>query len=109
MIEMTPIKLDNGIAIGVSVKYPKTTLLSITTQAGYIMCGVLNVEGIDKLHKDRCIVAARVTNVRNFEDMLSATVIEATRQAQILGIIPGLTTGRQALELMLLSYETIAL
>jgi len=40
MIEIIPIRLENGIAIGITVQYPKTTLLSICTKVGYIMCGV---------------------------------------------------------------------
>jgi len=107
MVEMIPIKLDNGTAIGIAVRYPKTTLLSITTDAGYIMCGVLNVEGVDTLHRERRIIAARLTNVKNFDDMLDAIVIEATKQAESLGIIPGITTGKQALELMLLSQQFV--
>jgi uncharacterized protein YunC (DUF1805 family) len=107
MIEMTPIKLDNGIAIGVSVQYPKTTLLSINTDVGYIMCGVLDVEAVDSLHQDRRIVAARLINVRSFEDMLAAKVVKATKQAENLGIIPGKTTGKQALELMLLQQQQV--
>lgn len=101
MIEMIPINLDNGKAIGISVKYPKTTLLSISTEVGYIMCGVLNIEGVDKLHADRDIIAARMTKVKTFDDMLRAKVVEATQEAQKIGIVPKMTTGRQALELML--------
>src|SRR5690554_336087 len=101
MIEVIPIKLENGVAMGISVQYPKTTLLSICTEVGYIMCGVLDVALVDNLHQDRKIVAARMIHVRSFEDLLNATVMEATRQAQEIGIVPGKTTGREALELML--------
>lgn len=101
MIKMTPIKLDNGTAIGISVNYPKTTLLSISTETGYIMCGILDIETVDTLHAERRIIAARLINVRNFEDMLNGTIESATRLALHLGIIPGETTGKQALEIML--------
>ncbi len=40
MMRMVPIPLGDGItALGVEVKLPKTTLLSISTDRGYIMCG----------------------------------------------------------------------
>lgn len=100
MIEIIPIKLDSGTAIGVSVQYPKTTLLSINTDVGYIMCGVLDVETVDTLHEDRRVIAAQLINVKNFADMLDAKVSKATKEALILGIIPGKTSGKEALELM---------
>jgi len=101
MIEIIPIRLENGIAIGITVQYPKTTLLSICTKVGYIMCGVLDIAMVDNLHRDRNIVAARMIHVKSFEDLLNATVLDATIQAQRIGIEPGKTTGREALELML--------
>lgn len=99
MINVVPITIVNGFAIGVSVKYPKTTLLSITTAVGYIMCGVLNIDALDVLHDDRQIIAARVTGVKEIEDLLGARVSEATKKAKEIGIEPGMT-GKEALEKM---------
>lgn len=107
MVEMTPIQLNDGIAIGISISYPKTRLLSITTDVGYIMCGVLNIVGIDSLHAERKIIAARVTGVKSFEDMLKTKVVEATQEAQKLGIIPNISTGEEALGLMLQYSKTL--
>jgi uncharacterized protein YunC (DUF1805 family) len=100
MINVEPLQLENGVAIGVSVSYPKTTLLSIVTTIGYVMCGVLNIEALDKLHKDREIIAARITGVKSFQDLLNEKVVEATVKACSIGICEGMT-GREALNIML--------
>jgi uncharacterized protein YunC (DUF1805 family) len=100
VINVVPITLENGTAIGVSVKYPKTTLLSIATSIGYVMCGVLNIDALDTLHPERQIIAARVTGVRQIEDLLEAKVSEVTKRAEEIGIQPGMT-GKEALEKML--------
>lgn len=94
------VPLDAGMATGILVELPKTRLLSIYTQKGYIMCGILNVPELDRLHPERRIVAARCVGVREIEDLLRASVVEATREAQRLGVRQGMT-GKEALERML--------
>ncbi|KAF6577028.1 hypothetical protein A7311_08430 [Paenibacillus polymyxa] len=39
MIHMEPIQVGEHTFIGVEVKLPKTTLLTISNSRGYIMCG----------------------------------------------------------------------
>ncbi|MBV6713959.1 hypothetical protein KV564_09865 [Paenibacillus chitinolyticus] len=43
MMKVEPIELDGNTAIAIEVKLPKTTLLVVTTDKGYIMCGALDV------------------------------------------------------------------
>ena len=100
MIRIQPVKLARGMAIGVMVELPKTRALSISTDKGYVMGGLLDVPILDELHPERRVVAARVTGVREIEDLLAATVRDCTRAAAELGIHPGMT-GRDALDLML--------
>lgn len=100
MVKIVPVQLDCGTAIGVSVELPKTRVLSISTQKGYIMCGVLNVSELDRLHPERKIIAARVIGVREIEDLLHAKVVEATEEAKKLEIYEGMT-GKEALEKMI--------
>ncbi|GKS09465.1 hypothetical protein YDYSY3_04650 [Paenibacillus chitinolyticus] len=45
MMKVEPIELDGNTAIAIEVKLPKTTLLVVTTDKGYIMCGALDVGG----------------------------------------------------------------
>ncbi|AJW69185.1 hypothetical protein GMA19_01519 [Paenibacillus polymyxa E681] len=39
MIHMEPVQVGEHTFIGVEVKLPKTTLLTISNSRGYIMCG----------------------------------------------------------------------
>jgi uncharacterized protein YunC (DUF1805 family) len=101
MVQMQPIRLDNGYVIGVEVNYPKTKLLSIIApEIGYIMCGVLHIEAMDELHPEREIIAARITGVRSFNDLLKAEVRGTTKKAAQIGIKQGMT-GEEALNIML--------
>jgi uncharacterized protein YunC (DUF1805 family) len=100
MITMVPVELDGGTAIGTMVELPKTRVLSISTEKGYVMCGVLNVPELDRIHPERRIIAARVIGVREIEHLLHAKVVEATDEAKKLGIKEGMT-GKEALEKMI--------
>lgn len=101
MVKIEHIKLRNGYVLGIEVNYPKTRLLSIMAPGiGYLMCGVFNVNAMDQLHGEREIIAARVTGVRNFDDLLMAEVMGVTKKASEIGIRPGMT-GEEALEKML--------
>ena len=99
MITMVPVKLTGGTAIGTMVELPKTRVLIISTQKGYIMCGVLNVPELDRIHPERKIIAARVIGVREMKDLLNAKIVEMTNEAKTLGIKEGMT-GKEALEKM---------
>lgn len=59
------------------------------------MCGYLNVAAVDSLGE----VAARVTGVNSFEDVLNAKITEVSQKAKEYGITEGIT-GREALEKM---------
>ena len=99
MITMVPVELTGGTAIGTMVELPKTRVLIISTPKGYIMCGVLNVPELDRIHPERKIIAARIVGVREIEDLLQANVVEATNEAKAVGIKEGMT-GKEALEKM---------
>lgn len=43
MVTMEPIVVGEHVLVGVEVKLPKTTLLTINTSKGYIMCGATTV------------------------------------------------------------------
>jgi uncharacterized protein YunC (DUF1805 family) len=100
MVTIVPVKLDRGIAIGIMIELPKTRVLSISTQKGYIMCGVLNVSELDRYHPERKIIAARVIGVREINDLLRQKVVEVSKEAKKLGVKEGMT-GKEALEKMI--------
>lgn len=99
-VSTSSIQLKRGVAVGVRVGLPKTAAMVISAKNGYLMCGVLDVANLDLKLPDRRVVAARVTGVRSFDDMLEAKIELATAAARDLGVVEGFTTGRQALELM---------
>src|SRR5690554_2374828 len=100
MMRMVPMVIDNNLVTGIEVKLPKTTLLVITTEKGYIMCGALDVQLLNDRLADRHIIAARATGVRTLEDLLDAPLESVTLDAERLGVYKG-TLGREALLKML--------
>ncbi|MBW4083822.1 YunC family protein [Paenibacillus sp. S150] len=100
MVTMEPIAVGEHILVGVEVKLPKTTLLSISTSKGYIMCGALDVGLLNETLSDRGIIAARAVGVRTLPQLLAAPLESVTIEAGRLGVVPGMT-GAEALLLML--------
>ena len=96
MVDLLPININGHMFIGVSVLLPKTTLLSISNDKGYIMCGALDVGLFNEKLKDRKIIAGRAVGVRTIEQLLNAPLESVTAEAEELGIHPGMI-GRDAL------------
>jgi uncharacterized protein YunC (DUF1805 family) len=91
----------NGCAIGMSHRWHKGQYCSILTAAGIVGCGIYDVATAAKF--GQAIAIARGTPERPLvepEDLLEAKIVEATPQAQQLGIAPGMT-GREAVECLL--------
>ncbi|GAA3402057.1 DUF1805 domain-containing protein [Paenibacillus hodogayensis] len=91
--------IEGRTVIGVTVELPKTTLIAVSTDKGYIMCGALDVGLLNERLKDRGIVAGRAVGVRTLEQLLEAPLESVTHEAVALGIHPGMK-GRDALMLM---------
>lgn len=100
MVEMTPIALMRGTAVGITVRLSRTTLIVAAAPGGYVMCGALDVRLLDERLKARRIVAARVLGARSLSDLLQADVDDLTEGAAALGVARGMS-GREALERML--------
>lgn len=84
----------------VTVQLPKTTLLTISNDHGYIMCGALDIGLLNQKLADRKIIAGRAVGVRTIEDLLHAPLESVTYEAESLGIVKGMT-GEEALLKML--------
>lgn len=95
MMSVIPIDIGGRIAIGIEVKLPKTTLLAVATDKGYIMCGALDVALLNEKLADRKIIAGRAVGVRSLEQLLDAPLESVTKEAEALGIYPGMS-GRRA-------------
>ncbi|HHT91950.1 MAG TPA: DUF1805 domain-containing protein [Clostridia bacterium] len=96
MIDVKPINLDGYVFIAVSVQLPKTTLLVVSSDKGYIMCGALDVSLLNEKLKDRKIIAGRAVGVRTIEELLEAPLESVTNEAEKLGITKGMP-GKKAL------------
>jgi uncharacterized protein YunC (DUF1805 family) len=99
MVTLEPVQVGEYVLVGVEVKLPKTTLLSISTSRGYIMCGALDIGLLNETLSDRQIIAARAVGVRTLAQLLAAPLESVTIEAEKLGIVPGMT-GAEALLLM---------
>ncbi|MBD0382698.1 YunC family protein [Paenibacillus sedimenti] len=96
MMRVEPILLEGHTAIAIEVKLPKTTLLVVTTDKGYIMCGALDVALLNERLRERNIIAARATGVRTIQELLDAPLESVTYTAEDMGIVAGMT-GREAI------------
>lgn len=96
MINLSPIIIDNHTFNAVTVILPKTTLLVVMNDKGYIMCGALDVALLNERLRDRHIIAGRAVGVKTIEELLDAPLESITVEAERLGIQKGMI-GREAL------------
>ncbi|WP_413367214.1 YunC family protein [Lysinibacillus sp. 3P01SB] len=80
----------------VTVALPKTTLLTVSNDNGYIMCGALDVGLLNSKLADRRILAGRAVGVKTIEQLLEAPLESITIEAEAIGIYPGMI-GKDAL------------
>ncbi|MEM2117464.1 MAG: DUF1805 domain-containing protein [Candidatus Bathyarchaeia archaeon] len=96
MIDVSSLKVDGKTCLGLRVDLPGSPpLLLIIAEKGFVMCGFLNIEAAEKLG----VVAAMVSGVKTFEDVLNAQVKAATSKAKSLGVEAGMK-GSDALKRM---------
>ncbi|WP_053360467.1 DUF1805 domain-containing protein [Bacillus sp. FJAT-27251] len=100
MIEVTPIELEGHTFLGITVRLPKTNLLVVTSDKGYIMCGALDVALLNEKLKHRKVIAGRAVGVKTIEELLEAPLESVTFEAENLGITAGMT-GKAALGKMI--------
>mgnify|MGYP001106604729 FL=1 len=96
MINLTPITIENHTFNAVTVLLPKTTLLVVMNDKGYIMCGALDVALLNERLHDRQIIAGRAVGVKTIDELLNAPLESITIEAGNLGIHKGMI-GRDAL------------
>ncbi|ULT56285.1 DUF1805 domain-containing protein [Neobacillus drentensis] len=100
MVELSPIEINGHTFLAVTVLLPKTTLLAVSNDKGYIMCGALDIGLLNDKLKDRKIIAGRAVGVRTIEQLLNAPLESVTWEAEELGIHKGMI-GKEALLKML--------
>lgn len=96
MINLAPVEIGGHTFLSVSVVLPKTTLLVVTSDKGYIMCGALDVGLLNEKLKDRKVIAGRAIGVKTIEQLLEAPLESVTYEAESIGIQKGMI-GKEAL------------
>ncbi len=96
MITSASIDIEGHSFTAVTVYLPKTTLLTVSNDNGYIMCGALDVGLLNTQLQDRKIIAGRAVGVKTIEQLLQAPLESVTLEAERLGIHAGMT-GEKAL------------
>jgi uncharacterized protein YunC (DUF1805 family) len=96
-----PLHFKNGTAIGISNRWHKGQYCTILTEAGLVGCGIYDVKTAAQFGQALAIARGTPQNpLVEPEDLLKAKIVEATPQAQALGIQIGMTGG-EAVELLL--------
>ncbi|KOO47985.1 DUF1805 domain-containing protein [Viridibacillus sp. FSL E2-0187] len=96
MVSTETINIEGSIFKAVTVSLPKTTLLTVSNDVGYIMCGALDVGLLNTKLADRKIVAGRAVGVKTIEQLLNAPLESVTLEAEQFGIAKGMI-GSEAL------------
>ncbi|MGE7920751.1 YunC family protein [Viridibacillus sp. NPDC093762] len=96
MVSTETINIEGSIFKAVTVSLPKTTLLTVSNDVGYIMCGALDVGLLNTKLADRKIVAGRAVGVKTIEQLLNAPLESVTLEAEQFGIVKGMV-GSEAL------------
>lgn len=100
MVKINPIQVEGHMVLSIEVNLPKTNLLVVTTDKGYIMCGALDVALLNQRLKNREIIAGRAVGVKTIDELLQAPLESVTHSAELLGIFAG-TIGKEAILKML--------
>jgi len=82
---MEEINIKGKLFKAIHVKTDKSNLLAIYGSKGFLACKYIRLESANKLNE----AVAIVTGVKNYDDMLKATVIEVSNEAKKLGIKEG--------------------
>lgn len=107
MFQANKIMIEDFEFITYEVFLPKTTLLVVTNDIGYIMCAAVDIDFFNNTPKlaRRKIIAGRAEGVSTIEELLNAPMAKLTIAAKELGIKEE-TIGRDALVLMAKSAQT---
>ncbi|MFD2045145.1 YunC family protein [Ornithinibacillus salinisoli] len=99
MITVNPLEIDGKFFTATSVELPKTNLLIISNDIGYIMCAALDVDIFNENEKlkKRNVIAGRAEGVRTIDELLHAPLAKITDASKEYGWQLGMT-GKDALK-----------
>ncbi|WP_042222670.1 YunC family protein [Oceanobacillus manasiensis] len=96
MITINPLEVEGMHFTAIRVELPKTNLLMISNEVGYIMCAALDVNVLNEKLKDRNVIAGRAVGVRTIDDLLHAPLEKITDASRSYGWEEGMI-GKEAL------------
>ena len=100
-------QFESGVANGMSHRWVGGQYCSIMTRAGIVGCGIYDVGTASEFGQAIAIAKGTPENpLVDPEDLLDAKIVDTTTRARELGIEPGMS-GREAVELMLKSYDQV--
>lgn len=97
MITINPIEIEGFMFTAIRVELPKTNLLIVSNEIGYIMCAALDISVLNEKLKDRQVIAGRAMGVRTIEDLLNAPLESVTESSTELYNWQVGMTGKEAL------------
>lgn len=96
-----PMQFANGVAIGISNRWHQGQYCVILTEAGLVGCGIYDVKTAAEFGQAVAIARGTPRNpLVEPEDLYEAKIVDATPQAEALGVRVGMT-GREAVERLL--------
>lgn len=107
MLRVHHVWVENEKFQATEINLPKTNLLVIESDTGYVMCGALDIQLLRTKLRDRGVIAARAVGVKSMDDLLDGTVESCTQEAEKIGICAG-TSIRDALMRMRTHEKAIA-
>ncbi len=66
-MSLEPVTIEGQVFLAISVVLPKTNLLVVTNDHGYIMCGALDVALLNEKLADRKVIAGRAVGVKTID------------------------------------------
>lgn len=96
MITINPLEVEGMSFTAIRVELPKTNLLMISNEIGYIMCAALDVDVLNTVLADRNVIAGRAKGVKTVDQLLNAPLEKITDASKAYGWEVGMT-GRDAL------------
>jgi uncharacterized protein YunC (DUF1805 family) len=90
VINIQPIMIKAEPFVAIEIKLPKTNLLMISAENGYVMCGALDIQLLRDKLAHRQIIAARAIGVKTIEELLTGRVESCTQAAEHIGVYQGM-------------------
>lgn len=73
------------------IKLPKTTLLVVSNENAYFMCGALDVSIFNEDHlKDRNVICGKCVGVKTIDELINAPLKEVSKCAKEMGVFEGM-------------------